>query len=469
MKIVVCIRQGRNGEMSLFEASAYESALRIPDSEVILLSMGVPSSADYLKSLTRLGAKKAILLTDVRVAGADTLATAYALSLALKKIRPDYVFCGRQTMEGDTGQTGPMLSELLGFNVLTESMGIESITAESISCKTRNEGKMSVTSPALVTFERICELRLPSLFSKMGEVEIWSADDVGADAEECGLKGSPTRVIETFENQSGKRKCVFLEKNELIPTIEKALAKDSETVFSKTQSDKKLGKVLIIGKKPMKFAESISDDIKVIESDSEDEIVKIIESEKPEAVLWATDARSKRLAGRIAAGMKLGLCADCTSLETDGETLYMYRPALSGKIIAKIKSLTKPAMATVRTEENTKERIVVSFGYGAKDHVDRVKAFAERIGADVGSSRKVVDHGLISYDTQIGLTGRIISPEVYIAIGISGAVQHIVGMQNSKTVIAINSDRQAPIFEYADYGFVMSAEDINYNLQKEVL
>ena len=64
MKIVVCIRQGRNGEMSPFEASAYESALRIPDAEVILLSMGVMSSADYLKALTRLGAKKAILLTD---------------------------------------------------------------------------------------------------------------------------------------------------------------------------------------------------------------------------------------------------------------------------------------------------------------------------------------------------------------------------------------------------------------------
>ena len=78
----------------------------------------------------------------------------------------------------------------------------------------------------------------------------------------------------------------------------------------------------------------------------------------------------------------------------------------------------------------------------------------------MGSSRKVVDQGLITYDTQIGLTGKVIAPELYIAIGISGAVQHLAGMQNSGKVIAINTDKKADIFEYADYGFVMSAEEL---------
>ena len=446
--------------MSPFEASCYESALRIPNAEVILLSMGVPSTSDYLKSLTRLGAKKAVLLTDVKFAGADTLATAYALSLALKKLQPDYVFCGRQTMEGDTGQTGPMLSQLLGFSVLTESMGIESITEKTVVCKTRNEGEMSVNSPALITFERIYDLRLPSLFSKMGEVEHWTADDVGADALRCGLKGSPTRVIETFENQSGKRKCKFLDKSEFLETIKRVAVQEKTVVNETKQSDKKMNKVWIVGKKPLGFAESVSDDITEIEFTNEDDIVSRIEAEKPNAVLWATDARSKRLAGRVAARLGLGLCADCTSLETDGDELYMYRPALSGKIIARIKSLTRPVMATVRTEENTKENIIVSFGHGAKGSIEKIKALADALGADVGSSRKVVDQGLAPYDTQIGLTGKIIAPEVYIAIGISGAVQHLVGMQNSGVVIAVNPDKQAPIFEYADYGFVMSAEEI---------
>ena len=278
--------------------------------------------------------------------------------------------------------------------------------------------------------------------------------------EKCGLKGSPTRVIQTFENESGKRKCKFLPKEELYSAIESILSEKNDKLQNKSVSENKLNKVWIVGEKPKEFAKSISDDVTVIPLTDEDDIARKIESEKPNAVLWATDSESKRIAGRVASKLKLGLCADCTSLETDGELLYMIRPALSGKVIAKIKSLTLPAMATVRTEENTKERIVVSFGYGAKDHVDKVKAFAEKLGAGIGSSRKVVDNGFITYDTQIGLTGKIIAPELYIAIGISGAVQHIAGMQSSGKVIAVNTDKNADIFDYADYGFVMSAEEL---------
>ena len=93
-----------------FDASAYEAALRIGNAEVILLSMGPRSDGDFLLRLTRLGAKRGILLSDKIFAGADTLATAYTLSLAINKIDPELVFCGRQTLVGDTGQTGPMLS-----------------------------------------------------------------------------------------------------------------------------------------------------------------------------------------------------------------------------------------------------------------------------------------------------------------------------------------------------------------------
>ena len=186
----------------------------------------------------------------------------------------------------------------------------------------------------------------------------------------------------------------------------------------------------------------------------------MIEEEKPNAVLWATDSESKRIAGRVASRLKLGLCADCTDLKTDGQTLFMYRPALSGKIFAKIKSLTLPAMATVRTEDDSKERMVVSLGWGAVKSIEAVKNFAEKYRADIASSRRIVDQGIMPYDTQVGLTGKIIAPDLYIAVGISGAVQHIVGMQSSGTVIAINPDKKADIFDYADYGFVMTAEEL---------
>ena len=110
MKIVVCVKQTAAGELNPFDACAYEAALQIPGSEVILLSMGPEKSRDFLLRLTRLGAKKAYLLCDKAFAGADTLATSYALSLAVGKLQPDLVICGRQTIDGDTGQTGPSLA-----------------------------------------------------------------------------------------------------------------------------------------------------------------------------------------------------------------------------------------------------------------------------------------------------------------------------------------------------------------------
>ncbi|MBR6682334.1 MAG: hypothetical protein IKL40_05060, partial [Clostridia bacterium] len=260
MKIVVCVRRGRNGEISPFEASAYEAALRQKDAEVILVSMGPDSSAEYLRSLTRLGAKKAILLSDKYFAGSDTLVTAYVLSLAMNMIKPDFIFCGRQTLEGDTGQTGPMLSSLCGYNAVTESMGVE-VTENEAVCQTRFEGEVRVFSPALITFERFAELRLPGLFSKVGELEIWNAEKIGADVSLCGLKGSPTRVLESFENQSGKRKCVFKEPSELKEVINDVISSQQEKVQKETVNGEKMSKVWIVGEKPIGFAKLVSEDI----------------------------------------------------------------------------------------------------------------------------------------------------------------------------------------------------------------
>ena len=95
MKIVVCIRQSVSGEINPFDACAYEAALCLPDAEITLLSMAPLSAKDFLLKLTRLGAKKAILLNDRSFAGADTLATAYTLSLAIRKLNPDLILCGR--------------------------------------------------------------------------------------------------------------------------------------------------------------------------------------------------------------------------------------------------------------------------------------------------------------------------------------------------------------------------------------
>ena len=177
-------------------------------------------------------------------------------------------------------------------------------------------------------------------------------------------------------------------------------------------------------------------------------------------MLWGSDPVSKAIAPQVAALLETGLCADCTALETDGETLYMYRPACSGDIIAKIRCETKPPMATVRTAEEEQKKIIIGIGYGAREYIPEIKALAEKLNAGIAATRKAVDNDLLPYEIQVGLTGKTVNPDVYIAVGISGAVHHIAGIRQSGTVIAVNSDPEAPIFNYADYGITESIENL---------
>lgn len=473
MKIVVCVKQTVQGDINPFDACAYEAALQIPNAEVILLSMGPEKSKDFLLGLTRLGAKKGYLLCDRAFAGADTLATSYVLSLAIKKLQPNLVICGRQTIDGDTGQTGPSLSIQADLSLITNVMKIVS-TDGSITCQTRTMGEQIASYPALITVERINHLRLPSIRSKCGEVVVWSADDLDADIERCGLKGSPTKVLASFQNEDGKRRCQFVDASMLDSLVEKGLQKEKARIRPKQNDGVKLTKVWIVGEQCKEMAETISDDITVIDKDEAERqghnfalhFVEDIKKQQPSAVLWGSDAWSKQTAPRVAALLQTGLCADCTALETDGENLYMYRPAFSGNIIAKIGCVTRPQMATIRTMTEGISDVICAMGKGAKAAQIAIETYVDKKNAQNGprwetaGSRLAVDSEMLPYEKQVGMTGKTVSPPVYIAVGISGAVHHIAGMKQSGTVIAINSDRQAPIFDYADYGIVATAEEV---------
>lgn len=457
MKAVVCLRRGLDGELGAFDAAAYEAALSLPGAEVTLLSMGPAQTAEYLHHLTRLGAKKAILLSDPAFAGSDTLATAYILASAIGKLSPDLILCGRQTLVGDTGQVGPMLSAFLELPLITQVTGLQTADGNLI-CATLEQGTQQTALPALVTVERNFILRKPSIRSRLGEVEVWSGKDLDVDPERCGLRGSPTRVLKTFENTAGRRKCRFISLEELPAVLESALKENREDALP-VESKAKLQRLCIVGQAPMALAQTVSDDITVLPLSDEDTLIEQIKALAPNAVLWGSDPKSKAFAGRISARLGLGLCADCTVLEAEEDTLVMYRPALSGSVLAKIVSLTKPAMATVRTAK-AGENIVVTAGWGAKDSLPAVRRFAQSLGAELGASRKMVDMGLMPYESQVGLTGRKVCPKVYIAVGVSGAVHHIAGMDRSGTVIAINPDKNAPIFDHADYGILCEAEEL---------
>ncbi len=447
MKILVCVKVVK-GELNPFDESALECALRLSN-DVTVMSMGPKSSENALLPLTRLGAR-VTLISDVAFAGSDTLATSYILSTAIRSEGFDLVLCGRQSIDGDTAQVGPMLSQMLAVPLITNALALQ-LVGNGVVADTR-AGKESAELPALVTLERGYVLRFPSIFSKLGEIRLLDNGALGCDVRKCGLSGSPTKVMEAFENERGKRKCKFISMNELMPLVDK-LMKQNAVEASHEYTGKKLKSVWAVGTEVLDKARDISDEVILIEKAEPQVIYKRAVSDKPDVILWNADLWGRKNAPVVAAMLNTGLCADCTMLESDGENLIMYRPAQGGNITAKIRCVTKPQMATVRTKTASSD-IIVSGGRGVAESMEKLYALSERLGAELGASRGLVDMNKMPYDKQIGLTGKTVSPKIYIAVGISGAIHHTTAIEGSTTVIAINPDKNARIFEYADYGIL---------------
>ena len=447
MKILVCVKVIK-GEINPFDESALECALTLSD-DVTVISMGPISTKPVLEKLTRLGAK-VILISDSIYAGSDTLATSYILSKQIEKMDYDLILCGRQSIDGDTAQVGPMLSAKLGIPLITNAINI--ICKDNMLCASTRLGDENAQMPCLVTLERSFVLRFPSIFSKPSEVSIVTNNELCCDENKCGLKGSPTKVLEAFENERGKRKCKFISFNELFPLIVDLMKKADEKVKVEYNGEK-LKSVWAIGEEVLEKAREIAYDVVLIQKLPPEEITQKILTENPDVVLWNADLWGRKNAPIVAAMLETGLCADCTHLSVDGDNLIMYRPAQGGNITAKIKCTTKPQMATVRTKTESSD-IIVSGGKGVADKFDMLNSLAEKLGAEIGVSRGIVDMNKAPYEMQIGLTGKTVCPKIYIAIGISGAVHHTCAIEGAGTIIAINPDKAARIFEYADYGII---------------
>lgn len=228
-------------------------------------------------------------------------------------------------------------------------------------------------------------------------------------------------------------------------------------------------------------------------------LTSLVEEYKPEIFIASATTLGRTVMPICMIKLETGLTADCTGLDIDlnERLLIQTRPAIGGNVMATIKTpSSRPQMSTVRPKskrplpredsktgevivkefsgEYLKSRvktmdflkeetigapiqdadIVVSFGKGLKDakNVGLINELAELLGGSVGASRKVVDLGWIPYSHQVGLSGKTVSPKLYIACGISGAVQHMAGMSSAETVVAINSDPEADIFSLADFG-----------------
>lgn len=224
-------------------------------------------------------------------------------------------------------------------------------------------------------------------------------------------------------------------------------------------------------------------------------LAHIIREAKPSVVLWGATGHGKELSGRVAAKLDLGLATDCIDVRVENGELLLIRPIYAGKAIATVKAKTLPVMVSIRpnifppvvddnagaeikqlqlvpvpvrakvTEAAQKEekgvdlaeaKVVISGGRGVKsaDGFGPLRELAKTLNGALGASRAAVDSGWIDYTHQVGQTGKTVAPQLYIAAGISGAIQHLAGMSSSKVIVAINKDAEAPIFKIADYGIV---------------
>lgn len=601
MKIVVCtkqipsvedvrfnretgtiVREGVPNEINPYDRRALGQAVELKKqlgAEVIAVTMGPPQAVEVLHECLAVGVDRAVHINDRALAGSDTLATARVLAAFLERERPDIVFCGKYSVDAETGQVGPEVAALLRIPQVT---GATSLTIEGTTARVGREtdegiDTVEVELPVMLTAaERL--IRPPRVDAALLEaakgatIEVLSGADLRLTHDAAGFAGSPTWVA-GIDEVKPLRTPIVVEESDAVRASELVINLLRERgLFDEIRLAKVLdplppapanpnpGKAIwvvpeLVGDRIAPVTHELlggsarlatatggqvcavlmghdvqrlipelcangadvvylADDERLASYDCETYawvLSRAIQEQRPWAVLVPATSQGRDYAPRVAAEMGLGLTGDAIGLELDGEgRLCQLKPAFGGTIVATILSKTFPQMATVRAgmlkgcqprsgaqpaiiaisldglpaprvrlvsrdisegEDGLRlddATIVVcaGAGLGGPENLHYVEELASALGAAIGGTRRVVDAGWMPRQKQIGLTGVIIAPDLYIGLGVRGAFNHTIGMQRSGTVVTINVDPEAPMMEQADIAIVGDYREIAPALAK---
>ena len=566
-------REGVPTEVSAFDVRALVKAVELAHThggEVVAVTMGPPQAREALNECLALGAHRAVHLCDRAFAGADTLATARALALALAREPFDLVLCGRNSVDAETGQVGPEVAELLDLPQLTgvRTLTIDPATRQATADREIDDGIETLTAPlpVLVTAaEDLAPERFPSKADREAAkakpcVQVTAAE-LAADTTAFGATGSPTwvaglhpidtnrlgRIVDaaSVDDAAAQLARLLVEDHGLFgtwkvreqpaiatigPTAQRTGSRDVWVIAEALDGTLRpvvfelLGKAgelaraiagrvtaVLLGGGVTPLAPALAahgadrvllaDDPRLTPFHTEvwaSVLVDAIRQQQPGMMLFPATSTGRDLAPRIAARLRLGLTGDCVDLGLDGDgRLLQYKPAFGGSIVAPILSRTRPEMATVRpgmlaaapvddsrqapveplslagitpsrarvtaqqasaaqaTELDSATIVIgIGKGLGSADRIAAIRPLADLLGAALCTTRDVTDEGWLPKQYQVGLTGRAVAPKLYLAVGIRGAFEHMVGVRRAGLIVAINKNAKAPVFKSADYGIV---------------
>jgi electron transfer flavoprotein alpha subunit len=566
------IREGVPNVINPYDRYAIVESVKLKKAhggEAVAVTMGPPQAREAMVEALALGCDRAVHIVDRAFAGSDTLATARTLSLFLKKEGYDLIFCGKYSVDAETGQVGPEVAELLDIPQITGITKLEVTEGGRHIRATRgtDEGQEVIECdlPALLTAEERLNRPGPTPPAALEAahsrpVEVLSANDLAEDHSIFGFAGSPTWVSQIY-SVATTRQPVMLDGasvDDVVRTLTEHLlghglfgdwqgageiprvqdrpagARADRSVWvvaevmggklhsathellgkSVELADRLHGDVVgvLIGAHLADYAAELAaygaDRVLLLEgaqlTDYSAEgyanaLARAIQQSQPYAVLIPATTKGRDFAPRVAARLQLGLTGDAIGLEIDEqERLVQLKPAFGGNIVAPILSKTFPQMATVRpgmldamqpdwsrqpsvqrlelpevgpirtqTVHATQEVdatatsledadivVGVGTGLGRRENVKLARELAEVLGAAIGATRRVTDANWLPRQHQIGLTGKAVAPKLYFALGIRGVMNHTIGIQRAQTIVALNNDPEAPIFQVADYGVV---------------